>query len=77
MKMSVKTNTCNPSMGTITIEDVMTITVDYSSANDVGHELINAYRDLFKNDDYLKHLSMYLDESDIEALTELTSREDK
>jgi len=73
MEMSVRRNTSDPNMGTITINDAVTITIEYSDANDTGHELINAYRDLFNNEDYLKHLSMYLDSRDVETLRELTS----
>jgi hypothetical protein len=71
MKISVKTNSGNHDIGTITIEDASTIAFDYWSANDLGGELFNAYRDLFHGDDFLKHLSMYLDKSDIDVLTEL------
>ena len=71
MRFSIRANTCDGSIGELTIEDGSTkLTVDYDR-DDLAHELVNAYRDIFANDRdaWLKHLSMYIDDEDVKVIS--------
>ena len=66
MRISIRINTCDDSMGEFAVEDCGTrITFDYDR-DDLAHELLNAYRDIFKEEDkWLDHLSNYLSDGDL------------
>ena len=69
MRFSIRGNTCDDSIGELTVEDGSTkLQFDYDR-EELAHEFINAYRDLFRtNEDWCKHLSHYLDDDDIKAM---------
>jgi len=72
MQLRVRQNTIDPSMGEITISYMNSKTViDYSERDDIAHELINAYKDLFDaygDNGWQKHLGQYLDKDDVEEM---------
>ncbi len=69
MQFKIRSNTCDNSIGEITVIDGVTeIKLDYDR-DELAHEFVNAYRDLFNNnDDWCKHLANYLDDDDIKTM---------
>ena len=69
MNIIVRQNQSDHTMGQLTIADIWTIKVDYSDRDDIAHEFINAFFDMYRDrDKALKYLSRYLDESDVSVL---------
>lgn len=69
MNISVRKNTCDSSIGEITICAAGSKQEISYHRDDLAHELINAYRDLFDSaDDWLAHLSQYIDANEVMQL---------
>lgn len=69
MDISIRVNTSSSEIGECTIRDGSSQHVFDYDRDDLAHELVNAYRDLFRtNDDWCKHLSHYLDSDDIKSM---------
>jgi hypothetical protein len=77
MRISIRKNTCDSAIGEATIDATgANITIDYDR-DDLAHELVNAYRDLFDNaDDWVAHLSMYMDSGEKAQLRPMLLDED-
>ena len=71
MDISIRVNTSSREIGECTIRDGSSQHVFDYDRDDLAHELINAYRDIFANDRdaWLKHLGMYLDDDDIKIIS--------
>ena len=71
MEISIRRNTCNAEIGEVTIDiGTSKITCDYDR-EDFAHELVNAYRDLYMDDDkWIEHLSLYLTQQEVSDLAE-------
>jgi hypothetical protein len=69
MRINVRRNTCCDDIGEVTFDDGSSkIQFDYDR-DDLAHELINTYFDMYRDrDEAMRHLSMYLDKDDIKAM---------
>lgn len=70
MDISIRMNTSSNDIGECTIQDGSSKHVFDYDRDDLAHELLNAYRDIYANDRdlWLKHLGMYLDDDDIKII---------
>lgn len=70
MRFIIRKNSVDSSIGVLAVEDgATTIKIAYDR-DELAHELLNAYRDLFStNEGWLKHLAHYLDKGDIKELS--------
>ena len=70
MKISIRVSSISKTFGECTIKAGASTHIFYYDRDDLAHELLNAYRDIYGNDRdaWLKHLSMYLDKGDLDEL---------